>query len=78
MTDATGHKNRPGAGPSSNDIVIEGVPLNRYINHNPLTGRTEIAKTMSRGVEDECVKDFPSADEALAWAFAEFNAGRLP
>jgi len=78
MTDATGHMNRPGAGPYSSNMSINGIPLNVYINHNPVTGRVEIAKPMPPGIEDECVRDFPDADAAWAWAKAEFEAGRLP
>lgn len=78
MTDPTGHMNRPGAGPLSSNMSIGGIPLNVYINHNPYTGRVEIAKPMPPGIEDECVKDFPTADAAWAWAKAEFDAGRLP
>jgi hypothetical protein len=36
MTDATGHMNRPGAGPSSYSLSLNGIPINHYINHNPL------------------------------------------
>jgi len=77
MTDATGHMNRPGAGPSSSSMYIGGIPLNHYINHNPETGRVEIAKPMLNGVLDELVKDFPDEASAWAWAEAEFQAGRL-
>jgi hypothetical protein len=78
MTDATGHKNRLGAGPFSNDMLIGGIPLNVYINLNPQTARVEIVKPMPRGVPDEPIRDFLSHDEAWAWAKSEFDAGRLP
>jgi hypothetical protein len=48
MTDATGHMNRPGAGPSSYSLSLNGIPINHYINHNPQTGRVEIVKPMPR------------------------------
>lgn len=78
MSDATGHMNRPGAGPFSSNMFLGGVPLNCYLNHNPQTGRVEIAKPMPRGVQDELLKDFPSEEAAWAWAQAELRAGRLP
>ncbi len=77
MTDATGHMNRPGAGPLSSSIYIGGIPTNQYINHNPKTHRVEIAKAMPPGIEDKLVKDFPDAASAWAWAEVEFQAGRL-
>ena len=78
MTDATGHMNRPGAGPLSSSMRINDIPLNCYISDNPETGRTEIAKPMPPGTMDELVKDFPNRMTAWAWADAEFSAGRLP
>jgi hypothetical protein len=68
MTDAKDHKDRPGAGPFSTDMYIGGIPLNRYINLNPQTGRVEIVKPMPRGIPDELVMDFPSDEAAWAWA----------
>lgn len=78
MTDATGHKDRPGSGPFSQDMLIGGIPLNVYLNLNPLTGRWEIAKPMPAGVMDESIIDFSSQDDAWAWATQEFTAGHLP
>lgn len=78
MTDATGHMNRPGAGPFSSNMSIDGIPLNRYINRNPSTGRVEIVKPMPPGTLDELVMDFPDEVSAWAWAKAEYSAGRLP
>jgi hypothetical protein len=78
MTDATGHMNRPGAGPFSVNMSIGGIPLNRYLNHNPTTGRVEIVKAMPPGTPDELVKDFSSEAAAWAWAESEHRAGRMP
>ena len=75
MTDATGHMNRPGAGPRSSNMSIDGIPINHYINHNPQTGRIEIVKPMPPNTPDQLVKDF--SDEESAWAEVEFRAGRL-
>jgi hypothetical protein len=77
MTDATDHMNRPGAGPRSTMISVEGIPTNHYINHNPDTGLVEVAKTMPRGVQDELVREFPDESSARSWLIAEFHAGRL-
>jgi hypothetical protein len=78
MTDKSGHMNRPGAGPSSSNMFINGIPLNVYINHNSQTGRVEIAKPMPPDTLDEVVKDFPDEESAWEWARQEFNARRLP
>jgi hypothetical protein len=78
MTDATGHMNRPGAGPMSSNMSIDGIPLNRYINHNPVMGRVEIAKPMPPGTPDELENDFPDEASAWAWAETEHRAGRIP
>ena len=78
MTDLTGHKNRPGAGPYSSDMLIDGIPLNHYINDNPTTGRAEIVKPMPPGTDDVLVKDFANRPAAWEWAKNEFGAGRLP
>jgi len=77
MTDATGHMNRPGAGPLSSNMSIGGIPINHYMHHNPQTGRVEIVKPMPPRQADQLVKDFPSEPSAWAWAEAEFRAGRL-
>jgi hypothetical protein len=77
MTDATGHMNRPGAGPSSSNMHINGILLNHYINDNPVTGRVEIVRPMPAGTLDELVKDFSDRASAWAWAETEFCAGKL-
>lgn len=78
MSDATGHKNRPGAGPFSTDMLIDGIPLNVYINHNTQTGRVEIARKMPPGEQDAVVKEFGDDASAWEWVKQEFSAGRLP
>ena len=70
--------NRPGAGPFSENMSINGIHLNCYINYNPETGRVEIAKPMPPGTLDELVRDFPDRASAWAWAQAEFNVENLP
>ncbi len=78
VTDATGHMNRPGTGPFSSSLSINGIPMNCYINYNPETNRVEIAKPSPPGVLDELVMDFPDRASAQVWVRQEFEAGRLP
>lgn len=78
MTDATGHMNRPGVGPLSSNMSIDGILLNVYINDNPQTGKVEIAKPAPPGQLDELVQEFSDRHSAWAWAESEFRAGRLP
>jgi len=77
MSDATGHMNRPGAGPFSSNMFVGGIPLGHYLNHNPQTGRVEIVKPMPPGTLDKLIKDFPNETAAWDWAEAELRAGRL-
>jgi hypothetical protein len=77
MSDATGHMDRPGAGPSSTMMAIGGVPINHYIHDNPTTGLVEIVRPMPPNVPDVVVKEFPSRTIAWAWAEAEWRTGRL-
>jgi hypothetical protein len=58
-------------------MYIDGIPLNYYINDNPVTGRVEIVRPMPAGTLDELVKDFSDKASAWAWAEAEFRAGIL-
>jgi hypothetical protein len=78
MTDEAGRKNRPGAGSYSLEMQVEGVPINCYLNANPVTGRVEIVKMMPPGYLDQLVKDFASEDEAWAWARNELRHRRMP
>lgn len=78
MTDLNGQKDRPGAGSFSLEMRVEGIPINCYLNHHPVTGRAEIVRIMPRGVPDQLVKDFPDEDSAWAWVGAEYRARRLP
>lgn len=78
MTDATGHKNRPGVGPLSTDMLIEGIPLNVYIHENPRTGRVEIVQPMPRNQDDKVLKEFRDRASAWEWAKQELQANRLP
>ena len=53
MSDATGHMDRPGAGPFSSMMSIGGVPINHYIHDNPTTGMVEIVRPMPPGLPDQ-------------------------
>lgn len=77
MADATGHMDRPGAGPSSSMMAIGGVPINHYIHDNPQTGLVEIVRPKPPGVPDEVVREFSNRTDAWAWAETEWRAGRL-
>jgi hypothetical protein len=77
MADSAGRKDRPGAGSYSEEIFIEGIHINCYLNNHPQTGRVEIVKMMPRGVPDELVNDFPDEDSAWAWLRNEFRLRRL-
>jgi hypothetical protein len=77
MSDATGHMDRPGAGPFSSMMSIGGIPINHYIHDNPTTGMVEIVRPMPPGVPDQVVKEFANRETAWAWAEAEWRAGRL-
>jgi hypothetical protein len=78
MTDNGGQKNRPGAGSHSLEMHVEGLPINCYLNNDPISGRVEIVKMMPRGHLDRLVKDFASEDDAWAWARNEVRQRRLP
>jgi hypothetical protein len=78
MTDSAGRKDRPGAGSYSEEMRVEGFPINCYLNHHPETKRAEVVRTMPRGVPDVLVKDFADEDSAWAWVRNEFRLRRLP
>jgi hypothetical protein len=77
MTDATGHMDRPGAGPLSTNEFVDGVPTNHYTHENPETGRIEVVKANASGVLDTVVKEFDDRRAARLWIREEFLAGRL-
>jgi hypothetical protein len=77
MTDLAGQKNRPGAGSYSQEMWVEGIALDSYINHHPETGRVEIVRMMPPGVPDELIKDFPDEEAAWAWVRNEFRMCRV-
>ncbi len=61
MTDATGHRDRPGIGPlNSTGIAMNGNPTNHYQFQSPQTGTFEVVKVMPAGTPDEVAKEFDS------------------
>lgn len=78
MSDATGHMDRPGAGPlNSASIAFCGILTNHYSFENPETGLFEIVKGMPSGTRDQVIKIFSSRPDLENWARSEFDAGRL-
>jgi hypothetical protein len=77
MTDATGHMDRPGAGPLSTNEFVDGIPTNHYTHENPETGRIEVVKANASGVLDTVVKEFDDRGAARLWIREEFLAGGL-
>lgn len=77
MSDATGHMDRPGAGPFSVNEFVNGVPTNHYTHPNPATGRIEVVRANPPGTPDVVVKDFVDRESARQWIAQEFLAGRL-
>ena len=73
MADATGHMDRPGAGPHSVNLVnpLTGTLANMYYHPNPLTGKHEIVKPNPPGVADEVLAEFDTQEEARQW-FADY------
>lgn len=78
MTDSAGQKDRPGAGSYSLEMLVEGIPINCYLNHHPKTGRVEIVRIMAPGIPDELVKDFNDEESAWAWVRNEYRLRRMP
>ncbi len=77
MTDATGHMDRPGAGPQSTNEFVNGIPTNHYTHENPETGLIEVVRGNPPGVPDTVVKEFSDRLTARLWIRDEFLAGRL-
>jgi len=69
MADASGHMDRPGAGPSSVNLVdpVTRMLANMYYHPNPLTGKHEIVKSNPPNVPDEVLVEFDTYDEAKEW-----------
>ena len=69
MADATGHMDRPGAGPQSVNLVnpVTGHLANLYYHPNPMSGKHEIVKPNPPGVPDEVLAEFDSAEQARQW-----------
>ena len=77
MSDATGHMDRPGAGPFSTNEFVDSVPTNHYTHENPNTVRIEVVKSNPPGVPDTVVRGFSDRATARLWIREEWLAGRL-
>jgi hypothetical protein len=77
MSDATGHMDRPGAGPMSTNEFVGSIPTNHYTHEDPETGRIEVVKGNPPGTPDTVVREFGDRTTAREWIREEFLAGRL-
>ncbi|MFZ0737654.1 MAG: hypothetical protein WAM96_11240 [Candidatus Acidiferrales bacterium] len=77
MSDATGHKDRPGAGPLSASEVVNGILTNFYTHENPETGKFEVVRGNPPGTPDAVVAEFSDRYSAKLWVREEWLAGRL-
>ena len=77
MADATGHMDRPGAGPLSVNEFVNGIPTNHYTHPDPETGKIEVVKASPPGTLDVVVKEFLDRASARLWIAEEWFAGRL-
>jgi hypothetical protein len=78
MADATGHMDRPGAGPlNSANIKMGGIPTNHYWFNNPETGLFEVVKGMPAGTNDVVVKEFTSMMDLQNWVSDAWSKGLL-
>jgi len=77
MSDATGHKDRPGVGLSSTTEIVDGIPTNHYTHENPETGRIEVVRGNPPGFSDTVVKEFSDRTTARLWLRNEWRSGRL-
>lgn len=77
MSDATGHMDRPGAGPFSTNEFVDGIPTNHYTHENPQTGKVEVVRVNPPGIPDMVVNEFSDRAAARLWLGDEWLAGRL-
>jgi anaerobic selenocysteine-containing dehydrogenase len=77
MSDATGHMDRPGAGPLSVNEYVGGIPTNHYTHPNPETGKIEVVRANPPGMPDTVVKEFSNRPAARLWIAEEWLNGRL-
>ena len=77
MADATGHMDRPSAGPWSVNQAVDGILTGYYTHPNSQTGRVELVKGNSPGTPDAVVKEFQDEHSAKLWLRTERLAGRL-
>ena len=76
MSDATGHMDRPGAGPQSTNEFVNGIPTNHYTHENPETGKIEVVRINPPGTPDTVVRKFSDRSTARQWLAEEWLNGR--
>jgi hypothetical protein len=68
MADATGHRDRPTAGPfNSGQIEVHGIATSYYWYHNEATGKYEVVKAMPAGKRDQVIKEFDNMLDLQSW-----------
>ena len=77
MTDATGHMDRPGAGPFSTNEFVDGIPTNHYTHETRRPGESKSSERMLPAFLISVVKEFDDRGAARLWIREEFLAGRL-
>lgn len=77
MADATGHMDRPGAGPDSVNVAVDGILTGFYTHPNKQTGEMELVKTSPPNTPDVVIREFPDLPSAQTWFLEEWRTGRL-
>jgi hypothetical protein len=77
MSDATGHMDRPGAGPFSTNEFVDGIPTGHYTLENPETHKVEVVKANPPGTPDTVVREFDNRGDARLWLAEQWLAGTL-
>jgi hypothetical protein len=76
MADATGHRDRPNAGPlNSAQIRMNGILTNYYWYQNESSHRYEVVRAMPAGTGDVVVKEFTNMLDLQNWVNEEWNRG---
>jgi hypothetical protein len=77
MADATGHMDRPGAGPDSVNISIEGLLTGYYSHPNKQTGKVELVKANPPGTPDEVIEEFEDYISLNTWFLEKWREGKV-
>jgi hypothetical protein len=77
MSDATGKKDWPGAGPYTVQCSVDGV-LVPFYTHPREMGGVQLIQANPIGTRDALLKEFSDVHSAQHWLEAELRAGRVP